>query len=266
MMLKTGQYQTKEYQNKEDWWLFAYLKEKYILQGLSTYEYIPLIKEKWKQIFQTRFTNLDVSSEFTSDSLIINSHFHNVQQNGNGINLNPSYKRITIYQSELDYINSIPAPKWFREFLFLFLAHCKTIGRNKFEYAPIRDYMKYLSLKTKNRDLITDTIYKKLRELNLWHPVKVKRTIKDDGNIEEYSDIWFKFVLPVKSSGKKTIENCSIMEIIKNLDLVTDQYRCDICGEEFTFGSRTQRTICDKCYKKQRRQHKTLTMRKLRQG
>lgn len=252
-MIETGCYQTSKFQNKEDWWLFAYLKEKYILKGLSAHEYIPLIKEEWIKIFKTRFIDCEKNLS-ESSSLIINSHFKKMVEKSNSVKLDPSPKRIVVYQSELDYINSIPAPKWFREFLLLFLSHCRATGRNKYEYAPIQEYIGYLSLKTRNRDLITDTIYKKLREFGLWSPVTVQRSVYDDGAVEKYDDVWFKFILPVKARGSIVFDTGSIFEIMNQLDVVSDKYKCDVCGKEFVLNNRTQRTICDECYKKHRRE------------
>lgn len=252
-MIETGHYRTSKFQNKEDWWLFAYLKEKYILKGLSAHEYLPLIKEEWIKIFKTRFVDCDGDLSEVN-SLIINTRFKKIMEKSTSVKLDPSYKKIVIYKTELDYINSVAAPKWFREFLLLFLSHCKATGRNKYEYAPIQEYMEYLSLKTRNRDLITDTIYKKLREFGLWSPITVQRSMDDNGMIEKYDDVWFKFKLPVKTNGLIVFETESIFEIINNLDMVSDKYKCDICGKEFVLNNRTQRTICDGCYKKHRRE------------
>ena len=256
MMLKTGQYQTKEYQNKEDWWFVKYLKDKY--KNLPDYEAMPLIREKWGEIYRTRFLD-----PIEAD-LYINSHFRKIYENTNNIVLGRSLKRITIYKEELDYINSLPMPKWFREFIFLFLGHCKTTGVYGYEYAPVKDYIKYLTLKTRNRDAITSTIYNKMRELGLWKSFTIKKTYQGLCGVEEDEDIQFDFAFPVVKSGTVVCECGTMFELINNLDIVTDKYKCDICGEEFVFGNRTQRTICEKCHKQKRRKLAADGMKKLR--
>ena len=246
MMLKTGQYQTKEYQNKEDWWLVKYLKDKY--KNLPDYEAMPLIREKWGEIYRTRFIDPKEAD------IHINSHFRKIYENTNNIALGRSLKKIIIYESELAYINALPMPKWFREFILLFLGHCKTTGVYGYEYAPVKEYIKYLTLKTRNRDAITSTIYNKMRELGLWKSFTIKKTYQGLCGVEEDEDVQFDFSFPVAKKGNVAFEFGTMFELIDNLSIVNDKYKCDICGKEFVFGNRTQRTVCEECYKKHRRE------------
>ena len=145
----------------------------------------------------------------------------------------------------------MPAPKWFREFLFLFLGHCKTTENYTYDYAPTKEYMRYLSLKTKNRDAITMTIYNKLKEFNVWEQITV--ITKNKGKYfepEDDEDVRFNFTFPVAKKGKVAIVFERQIDLIQRLDLITNLYKCEICGKEFEINNRTQRRICDECWKK----------------
>lgn len=258
-MLETGQYQTLRYRNKEDWWLVKYLKIKYESEGLSPKELKDKIKSLWEPIYNTRYDKEEVDDY----ALYINKHFNEVYNRGRNVSLEKTFAKIIIYQSELDYINSVPAPKWFREFLFLFLGHCKATKSYIYDYAPTKDYMRYLSIKTKNRDAITMTIYDKLKKLGLWEEVVViTETNKKYFKAEKDVDIKFKYSLPVEPKGLVAFQFDRQIDLIKRLDVITNIYKCDICGSEFEINNRTQRTICDKCYKKNRGTDRHLTRKK----
>jgi len=249
-MLATGQYQTQRYQNKEDWWLVKYLKLKYEKEGLSPKEFKELIKKQWEPIYNTRYNKEDIGDY----NYYINKHFDMVYNRGKNVSLDKTLSKIIIYQNELDYINSLPAPKWFREFILLFLGHCKTTKNYIYDYAPTKDYMGYLSLHTKNRDAITMTIYDKLKTLGLWEEITViTKTSSKYFEEEEDSDIKFRFSLPVKQGGDIAYQFDRQIDLIKNLDIIHNRYRCDICGREFEINNRTQRTVCDACYKNNRK-------------
>ena len=262
-MLATGQYQTQQYQNKEDWWLVKYLKLKYEKDGLSEKELREAIKSRWEPIYNTRFDKESVHDY----KLYINKHFNEIYNRGKNIVLGKKFNKIIIYQSELDYINSLPAPKWFREFLFLFLGHCKATGNYTYDYAPTKEYMRYLSLKTKNRDAITMTIYNKLKEFNIWDQITV--VTKSKGRYfepEDDEDVKFNFTFPISKKGKVAIEFERQIDLIQRLDLITNLYKCEICGKEFEINNRTQRRICDECWKNSRKQSAKDGMKKYREN
>ena len=252
-ILETGQYQTDEFKDKEDWWLVKYLKLKYNKNSISEKELKEKIKKIWEIIYLTRFTE----EERREYQLYIDKRFNDVYNNCKNVSLSQKYNSFDIYQEELDYINSLPAARWIREFIFIFLGHCKT--KNSFinEYAPILVYLPYLSLKARDKDLASYTIYAKLNEWGLWEE-KTIVTIVDDHRHEpeERIDIRFDFLFPVVKKGSNPIHFDGILDLLKRLDLITNIYRCEKCGKSFEIKNRTQRFICEDCYKKQRQKRK----------
>ena len=253
-MLKTGQYQTDTMKDKEDWWFIKYLKIKYKKKGLSEQELKKTIKAIWAPIFNTRFAK-EEEQEYI---FYVNRRFEDIYNSNKNIVLTPAYHSIIIYQNELDYINSLPAPKWFREFVFIFLGHCKTTKKFIWDFAPISIYAPYLSLKVRDKDIIGCSTYSKLNSFGLWKDLSSIVVVEDNvhGNTEELWNSKFEFQFPVPEFGPVAIKFDRQIDLLRNLDLITNKYRCKICGEEFEINNRTQRLICDKCYKKQRNKNK----------
>lgn len=252
-MLNTGQYQTEHFKTKEDWWLIKYLRNKYTKSELSEKEIKDEIRNIWEPIYKTRFNK----EEMASHDFYIDVYFQQAYGKCKNISLSQKYYPITIYQEELDYINSLPAPKWFREFIFIFLGHCKTIGSFTCKAAPIAEYMRYLTLSTNNRDAISSTIYDKLKTFGLWK--ETSRITTTDGRYGEPTQIInvsFDFCFPLFDTKTTAFVFYRQIDLLKRLDLITNTYICESCGEEFEIKNRTQRLICDECYKKQRQKRK----------
>ena len=265
MMLVTKQYQTEIYKNKEDVWLIYYLKKKYENGIMDKKKCHDIILTQWIEIFLTRFEDpTDTDVEFAE------VHFDSIYRNLGYVDLNKKYKKIVIYKEEIDYINSLPVSYWLRQFILLLLGHTKTINSCIYEYAPIQDYMRFLRLKTKNRDVITDTIYKKMRQFGIWVDSRVvtKRSATSkccDGlYYTEEDDIEFKFEFRLPVDGKTKIATfASQLDLIEAMDsLLIETYNCDICGKPFVIGNRTQRTICENCWKDKEKIRKREVWRK----
>ena len=262
-MLKTGEFQTECFHNDEMTWLISYLRN--------------VKKMDKKQIF-AKWVHFYVKNENITPELAAD-HFKSFWNSSfvYSIRKNSSWPEPYIWQEEIDYINSIPVAKWLREYMYIILLHTRATGNELYDYLPLGDYRKFLSTTNKNPSEMKETIMKVLRQFNFIEDVEVEEhhdmleIFDESGNPcgIEYDVTIKNNRLKIKSpickyGGEIGYNYKTILDGLKDIQEIKDTCICSECGREFVFNNKTQRIICDECWKKKEKERKRLVAKNIR--
>jgi len=164
------------------------------------------------------------------------------------------YEPIKIYKRELEFLNSIEAPVWVRQYWLCMLI-----------------YWKFSSQYTQTTLINTTLCNWAIRNTN----IKNKKFGRHQDEIAKYNRLESGYVLSTdivkKRNGRKywfdwikPDEDGEFIEI-KNLDnlkkplkLIRENVKtCQKCGKKFTYGGKSKTNLCPKCYAEERRRYKT---------
>lgn len=254
-LLSTHTFQTKKWHNEELVWLVKYLT------ALKKTE--AEIFETWKYFYQKDKPNY----EEYDYKMIFGSFLKNSKKSKQ-----IKYNRPYIYQEEIDYINSLPVPLWIRQYIFIILLHSRTVGQEEFLFFQINEYKHFLSIKNTNVSLLQYQISKWLLQYGFAEKIEIKEHYdimpdSDYGGVEydvDCIDVKFLIHSPVKHCVDK-IKFETILDALDNIDnYIVNEMVCPVCGKTFQIKTKQKVYICEDCYKKRRRQNKTIAMQKAR--
>ena len=261
-MLKTGDFQTLYWHNEELTWLIRFLRQK------------RTPKEKIYQIWKS-FRAKD-KPEYDEEAL--RENFKSFYDNSLCVVFNDKYSVLRLYQEEIDYINSLPAPLWIRQYIYMLLLHIKGTSNENYDFLPYDDYYRFLAIKNNHSSILKAQLIKKLRSFGIVKNVKVSETYdelpvcNEDGlqvgvenNVTVVNER-LSIKLPIKSPKTVVKDYINIMDAIGDMDkYIHSYYKCPVCGATYEFTNRMQRGVCKSCYIKQRNKKAANGMRKLRE-
>lgn len=247
--------QNNEYSHNDRWeikeeyrqqiWLVAYL----IRLGWDKEK----IYNKWKTIPTFK---LSASEGLHPEELEV--YFDSLYSKGMITSGAPSFKkmnnvRLTIFQEEIDAINSIVTSYEFRKYLLMLLAVYKyytfTRGSCYFD-SKVRGY----AFESSNLDKKYGNYSEALINLNKEAGCPIQSKIVRQFHVSHLSF--------VATTGTPAIEFEDPGEIIKHLDVIElPVMTCSICGRPFTYTTKTKRNVCDECYQTQRNEYEKLRKR-----
>lgn len=252
-MLESGKLQTEHWHAEECLWLIKYLRKKKFPENE--------VFEKWKYFWKQH------KIEYDDDDFERN--FKSFSGNAATVVFKGYYPKIIVYQDEIDYINSLPAPLWIRQYIYILMLHSKATGNDTYDYLPYDDYHWWLSLKGTNSSEIRGRLAGKLKEFGIIKIIKIKETHEWLPEIDEYGNpIGFehevtiendrlRIELPVKIINEENkVVYKTILDALDDIGKIHSLYKCGQCGKTFEFSLRTQRTICSDCYKEARKKVK----------
>lgn len=259
-MLETNEFQTKHWHNEELVWLIKYLRE--------ARQPKERIYNCWK-----RFRSKDKPDY---DELLLKENFKSYYNNSFNSVFKKQYPVIIVYQNEIDYINSLPAPLWIRQYIYILTLHSRAANCDTYDHLPFDEYHWFLDITDAHTSILKSRLIEKLREFKILKAVKIEETyeslpiIDEDGFVVGYEhetsiiNERIAIKLPVESKGDIKYEYVTILDALNDVGKINNNYKCPICGKEYEFTKRMKRDICQSCYAKRRRENKTNTMRKLR--
>ena len=161
-------------------------------------------------------------------------------------------KPIKLYRPEIDFLNSLDAPVWVKQYWLCLLVYYKF---------DVQIHKRVQKTRTLNAWAIRQTNYKKkeygaiCQDVIAKHKQKnnTKKIIQDSqrGINEKYPVYKPDFI---RYKGKVMYTCTDINEIQNLLFLIKNNTKyCEICGREFEVSSKTKRKICEICYKKYRK-------------
>lgn len=168
---------------------------------------------------------------------------------------------VVIYQEEVDYLNSLNAPSWMKQYWAIMLVNYK--------------FQKQLFPKVKYNATLRAWAFRQIKGIQQRysnHAESIRKQEEAIGtkiiNSYVYNDrkarIYYNMSC-CQESGTPALELKDIDEAKKILTLISKNSKvCSVCGKHFTINSKTKRDLCDNCYKKYRRTYKTEFERKRR--
>ena len=160
------------------------------------------------------------------------------------------YEPIHLYKSEINFLNSIKAPIWVRQYWMTMLI-----------------YWKFASQHTKNVEINSTLCNWALRQTNIAntkfgrHQDEIASFNKTDNGYVLSSGItkkkggrtyWFDWAN--KEKDEVAIEVKNLDNIKKALKLIVENKQtCPVCGKQFAFGGKCKRLLCPTCYRKERK-------------
>lgn len=257
-MLETGNFQTKYWHNEELCWLIKFLK-------LKKYS-VDKIYEQWR--------TFRLKDKPTFDEDMLNLNFKSFCKTSKNV-VFEDLPKIYVYQEEIDYINSLPAPLWVRQYVYFLLLHVKIEHAEYYDSLPYLDYFRFLSI-TDKHERVRDGLLKKLRALEIITNVEIKEhynafpicdnlgfVIGYENNVDVIN-IRLKINLDIQCCSDPIGVYDTILDAIQEVYRINSDYKCPSCGKIYSFNKFTKRDICENCYKQKRRTNKTNAMRKLR--
>lgn len=237
-MIEFRQYQLPSSRGKEDLWLCKYLKDKKYSKE-DAYNI-------WLSIYQSKYGNI-LGEDYEPDA-----KFSEYWNNCDKVRLRENCNVIVIYQEELDFINSTNFALWEKQYMLLLSAYCK--ARNKTDY--VRDKfppseLKKMVVRPKRKANDFADLYNKMVDVGFLQERTIKTFNQYDG---EYDTNTYVKMHVYQTSGTAVIKVNTILDISMYFDKITMHKKCKECGQLFEYHSKTQRDVCEKCYKKQRLQ------------
>ena len=160
------------------------------------------------------------------------------------------YEPIKIYKTEIQYLNSVKAPVWVKQYWLSMLIywkfasqHAKTILINT---TLCNWAMKHADIKNQRYGRHQDEIaqYNKLEN---GYVLSTGIAKKQNGR-----NFWFDWIKP--DNEGEFIEVESLDKIKKPLKLITGNYKiCPKCGKRFAFGGKSKTELCPVCYAEERK-------------
>lgn len=251
-MVSSGEFQTEHWHNEELVWLIKYLREK-----------------KWpnEKIYQ-KWKYFRAKDKPDYDENLFKENFKSYFNNSFNAVFKKKYSTIIVYQDEIDYINSIPAPLWVRQYIYILTIHSRASGYDTYDHLPFDEYHWFLSIVNNNTSILKSRLIARLRELEILKIVGIKEMyeslpiIDDNGFIVGYENEAtiinerLTVKLPVKIKSNKRFKYVTILDALKDIGKIHSIYKCPICGKEYEFTKRMQRDICINCYTKKRNKQK----------
>ncbi len=164
------------------------------------------------------------------------------------------YATIRIYKSEVDFLNSIKAPIWVKQYWMAMLVYWKFASqhtKNVVVDSTLCNWaMRHTQVKDTRYGLYQDKIaqYNRLESGYVINTGIIKRK-----NCRVY---WFDWV--GDRSDEEFVEIKNLDNCKKALKLISANVQiCSLCGKQFKASSRQRTTLCPECYKKERRKYKT---------
>lgn len=237
-MIDSKQYQLSTSRGKEDLWLCKYLKDKNYSKE-DAYQV-------WLPIYQSKYGAAE-HEDYEPDA-----KFNEFWNHCDGVRLRENCGVIVIYQEELDFINRTSLSQWEKEYMLLLCAYCKV--RKKTDY--VRDKFPPMELKRmverpKRKADDFAKLYNKLVDIQFLQERTIKTFNQYDG---EYDTNTCVKLMVCNTSGAPVIKVNTILDIPLHFDKISMKKICPQCGQEFDYHSKTQRSVCSECYKKQRLQ------------
>ena len=260
-MLKTGEFQTEYFHNDEMTWLISYLRNVKKLDEKDIFV-------KWVPFY---LKNENVTPEYARDQ------FKSFWASSYKYIMKDKNPEIVMWQEEIDYINSLPIAQWIRQYMFILILHVRTTGNELYDYLPLGDYRKFLSTTNEHVSEMKDTLMKVLRQYDFVKDVEIEEHHDILEKFDEYGnpcDVEYDVIiknnrLQIKSpickyGGEIGYRYKTILDGLKDLQEIKDTCVCSECGKEFIYNNKTQRTICDECWKKKEKERKRLVAKNIR--
>ena len=225
-------YTTKVHQTFEQIMLFCYLREK----GCNKEQIFDLWIKTDSLLLQKISDDKDQRDKYFG-KLLSDSTKYKIEK-GN---------EIKIYQSEIDFINTMEVSMWIKQYVLTMLCIYKWYGK---EWCIYNDKIKrfcYSCTSLKREFESSAEIL--FRALNQYHPYIV--------NTRNQNSV-FKILCENKSLEQNPIIIIKEPRKIFNiLNLLKSEKKCKICGEVFNYDHHTKHLdICHKCWKKKRNSEK----------
>lgn len=172
---------------------------------------------------------------------------------------NTEIKPITIYQSEVDFLNNLDAPLWIKQYWGALLFYYKFESQKTsvvYKNSTINAWcIRHTCFKSKNyggncQDIIAK--YKKQNSVDIIKDYIVAST-------PAYKPMF------AVNDGEVFGKYVNIDEIDQFINSIQQGFKkCELCGSSFKISSKTKRKICDLCYIKKRREQSRVSMKNLR--
>lgn len=250
-MLESNEFQTRHFHNDEMLWLITYLRKVKKLDEQSIFA-------KWVPFYLKKE---GVTPEYARDV------FKPFWDRSKTFYLRANYKEAAINQKEISYINSLPIPKWVKQYFFMLLIHTRVTDNIYYDSLPFEEYHWYLDTTNHNYDDMKKTIMKYANEYGFVKNIKIKEVydtlddVTDDG-WQIASDYGQKVIYVDKfeicSPAYDESEEFdyiyeSILDALEDMnDLIHNRSICSKCGKEFAFNPKSKRHVCDECWKQER--------------
>lgn len=198
---------------------------------------------KWKQIPNNLLDEPDDSNEVDWDNL-----FDKLLKRAAKIKF-PNTCGVT--QQEIDFVNKLEAPLWYRKFVIIRLAYTRGFGSDRYFYWKNSTRERLLQLIGFAHSF--EDLDKKISQLDQLY--KICEVYHCQGM---YGARLYNSYTCVKMTCMDTdheyVAVCDTIEEPKALFINIQPYvkKCITCGAEFEINSYTQRTECPVCYKKRR--------------
>lgn len=251
--------QTNEYSHNDRW----ERKEEYRQQiWLIAY----LVRLGWdKEKIRAKWLSIPTSQYSAADSLHpeeLDMYFDTLYNKGVIAGGTNSFRKmdnvdLVVYQEEIDAINNILTSYEFRKYLFMLLAVYKyysfTRGACYFD-SKVRGY----AFETSNPGKRYGDYSEALINLNREAGCPIQSKIVKQFHISHLSF--------AKETGTPIITFHDPADLVNYLDLIEiPKLKCQICGKEFPYTTKTKKDICDDCYAKQRQEYERIRKRQYAQ-
>lgn len=193
-----------------------------------------------------------VASLFKDDKEQLNIEFRRILNKGQKnkytkLNYKAELKPITIYQQEVDFLNSLNVPVWIKQYWGCLLFYYKFERQNvkRVEKSP-----------TLNAWCIRHTEYKRknyggnCQDIIARHKMNLSQEVIQDF-VKLGRDTYPSYVPAFKQKKGKVYKKYSVIDEIDDflLSIVPNTKVCANCGKTFVVSSKSKRKLCDECYK-----------------
>lgn len=226
-ILAGGGYTTKVHQTFEQIMLFAYLRE----NGYSKDEIFDLWVKTDSLLLQKIGDDKDQRDKYFG-KLFADSTKYKIER-GN---------RIDIYQSEIDFINSLIVLPWIKEYLLTILCIYKYMGYEACEYnKKIRNFCFSCTSINKEQEYCCLKIKEALDKYNFY-------------SIYNYNNkAFFKINFCDNNNGIKICSISNPRDVLSIMKFLSNNKKCDQCGNIFEYNSKSiKNKLCPNCQKKNR--------------
>lgn len=231
-VLATGKYQLPNCSSCEDVWVIRYL----IDAGKEKED----IRKTWEEIFVSK-------SNRWSEVLDVDSFFDKVYLRATKTKLKEQ-KKIVFFQSEIDAINNTDIPMRAKEYMILFLAYFKGEGVKKL---PSEEGN---ALRLNLNKLMRSSPYQNKTNIH-WECIGaglITETEMEFFNPKYgYNETRYYYSPTIlKHHGIRVGEFSTLIDVPKIFDKLKCEVVCAQCGKKFEKKPKTQRNICEECWKK----------------
>lgn len=226
-ILAGGGYTTKVHQTFEQIMLFAYLRER----GYSKDEIFSLWIETDSLLLKKIGDDENQRDKYFG-KLFADSTKYKIEK-GN---------RIDIYQSEIDFINSLVVLPWIKEYLLAILCVYKYMGYESCEYnKKIRNFCFSCTSINKEQEYCCLKIKEALDKYKFY-------------SVYNYNNkAFFKINFCDNSNGKKICSISNPRNVLTIMKFLSNNKRCEKCGNIFEYNSKSiKNKLCPNCHRKNR--------------